>query len=209
MAYHVVRQGETLARIAERRRLAADDIWEADENAGLREQRGDGHILRPGDLLFVPESPEAPSVEIDVQTTNRFEAVVPRVPLSLRIVHNGEVAAGESFVASAGAWRHEGSTDGDGRLEAQVPVTAERVDVALPGLALQYSVRVGSLDPGDAVSGVQDRLHALGYYGGPSHGQVDGATARALSSFQEEHDLTVTGQIDEVTRQALAERFGC
>jgi Putative peptidoglycan binding domain/LysM domain len=210
MPHHVVRQGETLARIAERRRLAPDDIWNADDNRALVEARGaNGHILRPGDVLWIPDAAQADPVSLDVQTTNDFEAVVPRVPLSLRIVHNGEAAAGEPFIATAGAWRDEGSTTAEGRVEIEVPVIAETVDLHLPSLALRYAVQLGALDPAEDLSGLQDRLHALGLYGGPSHGQLDEATRRALSAFQQEHELPETGEPDEATANAVTQDFGC
>lgn len=209
MPHHVVRQGETLARIAERRRLTPEEIWDADENAALREARGSGHILRPGDVLFCPPSPDPLEVQVDVQTDNDFEATVPRVPLTLRLIHAGEAASGEAFVATAGAWRQEGMTNGEGAVEVEVPVTAQAVELEVPGPGIHLQVQVGSLDPAEDTAGIQDRLHALGFYGGPSHGQIDAATTEALSRYQHHRELPVTGRVDESTLDALREDFGC
>jgi hypothetical protein len=50
-------------------------------------------------------------------------------------------------------------------------------------------------------------LTNLGYPCGDDD-ELDIATRRALRAFQAEHDLEVTGEIDERTRRALYEEHG-
>lgn len=49
----------------------------------------------------------------------------------------------------------------------------------------------------------QVRLRQMGFYRGPIHGQLDAATHAALTRYQTERKLKVTGQLDPWTMRAL------
>ena len=56
---------------------------------------------------------------------------------------------------------------------------------------------------------MQARLKNLGYYGGRTDSdELDEATRAALVAFQTDHELPVTGLIDDETKAALKKRHG-
>jgi len=72
-----------------------------------------------------------------------------------------------------------------------------------------WQLAIGHLDPIEEVSGIQGRLHNLGYHPGPVDGNEGPATRAALERFQEARDLTVSGEADSETRSQLKEHHGC
>ncbi|HJT81356.1 MAG TPA: peptidoglycan-binding protein [Chthoniobacterales bacterium] len=61
----------------------------------------------------------------------------------------------------------------------------------------------GNLLPDQVIYNVQSALKELGYYGGPLSGSMSAATRAAVSTFQEDNGLEVTGAIDAPTVEAL------
>jgi Putative peptidoglycan binding domain len=61
----------------------------------------------------------------------------------------------------------------------------------------------GNLLPDQVIMNVQRALKNLGYYDGEINGSLSPASRRALSAFQEDNGLEVTGAIDEATVYAL------
>jgi hypothetical protein len=61
----------------------------------------------------------------------------------------------------------------------------------------------GNLLPDQVIINVQQALQDLGYYNGDVNGSLGPPTRRALSAFQNENGLDVTGTIDEATVAAL------
>lgn len=59
------------------------------------------------------------------------------------------------------------------------------------------------LPPLDSLKGVQARLNRLGYHAGLVDGVAGPVTEAALTRFQREHGLAVTGQDDQPTRERL------
>jgi hypothetical protein len=66
------------------------------------------------------------------------------------------------------------------------------------GFAPDYSYRQPSME-----SLVQSRLAELGYYRGPIDGDIGSGSRRAIASYQDDHDLRVTAQINEPLLQSL------
>jgi len=71
-----------------------------------------------------------------------------------------------------------------------------------------YLLQLGGMDPTSSATGVQGRLNNLGFYCGAVDGIIGSQTRGAISEFQESQNLTVTGQMDDDTRQALARVHG-
>jgi|SRR3954447_15567957 hypothetical protein len=61
----------------------------------------------------------------------------------------------------------------------------------------------GNLLPDQVIYNVQAALKELGYYSGPLSGSMSGTTRTAVSAFQEDNGLDVTGAIDAPTVEAL------
>ncbi|HEY5753052.1 MAG TPA: peptidoglycan-binding protein [Chthoniobacterales bacterium] len=57
--------------------------------------------------------------------------------------------------------------------------------------------------PNAPVISVQRRLTVLGYYGGPIDGIMGPKTRTAISAYQREHGLVVTGTIDKALAKSL------
>lgn len=62
-------------------------------------------------------------------------------------------------------------------------------------------------DIGPDVYFVQKRLTALGHYTGPFDGRFGKGLFKAVTEFQEENGLTITGEIDETTHFLILKRF--
>jgi hypothetical protein len=61
----------------------------------------------------------------------------------------------------------------------------------------------GNLLPDQVIYNVQQALKELGYYSGPLSGSMSAATRAAISAFQEDNGIEVTGAIDAPTVEAL------
>jgi len=61
----------------------------------------------------------------------------------------------------------------------------------------------GNLLPDQVIYNVQRALKELGYYNGPLNGSLGQATRDAISAFQQDNDLEVTGVVDAPTVEAL------
>jgi hypothetical protein len=207
LPYYVVRQGDHLERIAYRFGASPDDIWSAKQNERLKALRGDGHILAPGDLLFVPRRREAQPSALSVGSSNRFTANVPKTRVEMTLKDGDDPVRNEPFrvieVPSV-----SGQTDAGGALSFEVPVTLRRVRLHLTGKRLVLPLVIGWLDPLHEVTGAQMRLLHLGHYHGPVDGRLSDATQSGLRSFQRARGLVPSGVLDTSTLEALREAYG-
>jgi peptidoglycan hydrolase-like protein with peptidoglycan-binding domain len=69
-----------------------------------------------------------------------------------------------------------------------------------------YTLQIGHLDPIPEISGLQGRLRNLGYYGGPIHGNMDGATASAWQDFKRGNGLGDSPDLDRGSLSALEQQ---
>lgn len=119
--------------------------------------------------------------------------------------------ANKEWILVAGGAKLEGTTDGDGHLKTDVPEDAESADITIfaearpEGRQLKYRIQLAALPPPDALPGVKARLRNLGYYWGEPDDVLDDDTRAALRSFQEDHDLEVTGEPSQPTQDKLKE----
>ena len=61
-----------------------------------------------------------------------------------------------------------------------------------------------NLLPDQVIVNVQNALKELGYYAGDITGSLGASTRRALTAYQQDYGLYVTGVVDEPTVRALA-----
>ena len=115
--------------------------------------------------------------------------------------------------------RFEGETDGDGVVTAEIPKEARSAELILwvgeyPGGARRrYSIVIADeLPDASSDAGARVRLHALGYDVGLHSPNPRTAFERAVYQFQADHHegdgLTVTGALDDATKQAIQKAFG-
>lgn len=209
MAWHTVLQGEWLAQIARKYGFSdAGTLHDHPSNAEFRRKRPNGAILKPGDRIFIPEKQQK---EVQVPTGKRstFRLMLPKTKLRI-VLHDdaGEPIKNEPYKLNLGDDSYTGTSGGDGLIEIRIPVK-ETGEGALEVAGRMIPIRLGHLNPLDEVSGVQARLHNLGYDCGPINDEVSSHLSEALRVFQKTHGLEETGQIDETTRTTLKEVYGC
>lgn len=206
---HIVRQGECLLSISQRYGIRPDEIWNLGANDHLREQRGDGSALLPGDLLEIPPAPQT-TLRVAARTTNRYRGEIAKGELRLTVVGRDGPRRGERFVLTIDGVRSEGFTDDDGVAVLRVPATAV-VGVLTVGTGanvVEYHLDFGHMNPTEDLAGVQQRLNNLGYFCGTADGRLGPRTARALRAFQKARGLTESGEADDATRRSLQEQHG-
>ena len=86
MEPYVIRQGDTLATLAYRFGFDADVVWNDPKNDDLRKLRSDPNILKPTDILYIPERASAPSFTLVTGTMNSFVSYEPTVPIHVHFV---------------------------------------------------------------------------------------------------------------------------
>ncbi|MEA2560612.1 MAG: hypothetical protein QOH06_2116 [Acidobacteriota bacterium] len=211
---YTVRQGDGMSSIASRTGHFWPTLWDDPANAGLKARRRDPEILLPGDMVVIP--PLRIKTE-RLQTGHRYRFRRKGVPVLVRFSVRdvrGRTLAGRKYQLEVGEKVYEGVTDEEGRLEQYVaPVATEgRLtvlnDSPLYPRRMSWTLRIGCLDPIDALTGVQARLSNLGFDCGDEHGAEGPRTQAAVRTFQARNRLEPTGQVDESTRKALQEAHG-
>ena len=127
--------------------------------------------------------------------------------LRIQLMENDEPVANMGCQITIDGIHARGTTDGEGWLKQPIAPDA-KVARLLFDNGTEYELDLGHLDPIDTVRGVKQRLEALRYYAGPIDGQMDADAIAALKAFQLRQNLSVTGESDQKTRDALVEIFG-
>jgi N-acetylmuramoyl-L-alanine amidase len=206
MRRHRVQQGECISTLGFEYGFFPEAIWQAPENATLRQQRSSGFVLEPGDVVTIPDlRPKALAVETGQRHTFRRRGVPAYLRLELRDAH-GAPQANVSYILEVDGVSREGRTTGAGRLEEPIPPNAQRAVLRFPETGATYEFPLGYLDPVSTVSGVQARLNNLGYLCGEVNGEWREECRKALAHFQAAEGLPGTGEADDATRARLLER---
>lgn len=125
---HTVGQGDSIESIAYAAGHAWETVWEAPENAELRELRKSAHVLLPGDVVFVPP------IELEtlsVATGQRHKLRRNSVPSKLIVTFmvDGEPRANADYTFVCEGVERSGTTDGDGKLEESTHPLASWAEV--------------------------------------------------------------------------------
>lgn len=207
---YLVKQGDYLEKIAHALRVEPDEVWNDPKNADLKQKR-DPNLLFPGDILYVPEK-EPRWLPLTMGSDNMYVATVPRTKVRIVFKDADQPRANQKYVILGMGEAEDGTTDGDGAIEIQVPVHIREIQVAFPDAKMLYPVRIGDMDPIDEPAGVRKRLQHLGYIwaSGGDEGEIDLDTADrlAIQCFQQDQGLSVTGTMDDATRSALLAAHG-
>jgi N-acetylmuramoyl-L-alanine amidase len=213
---HVVKQGECLSRIASQYGFADyKAIYNHPDNADLKQKRPNPNVLRPGDVVHVPDL-EKKKVDASTGQSYKFRVNLPKKALRLVLLDaSGKPVKGEDYRLEAGPDVLTGQTDGDGKIEVKVAATAGGGRLTIAGRILVLNF--GDLNPVDRQtddpddedwSGVQARLKNLGYDVGPTDGDWGARTRAALALFQHDHDLEIDGKPSDATLKKLEEAHG-
>lgn len=213
MKPYVIRQGDYLTKLAHLSGFDADSVWSDPKNAELRSSRPDPSMLRPGDVLFVPDEPKRP-LRLNPKENNVFVARVPTVKVSVVVCSDDEPIRDEPYVVLGIGDESPKKTDGEGRVEVEVPVHVREVLVRFVDRKTEMRIAIGDLDPPDTPTGVRMRLASLGYHADKVEGadrsiaHDDDALQGAVVAFQRANGLEATGEVDDATRAALVEAHG-
>ena len=204
MPVHVVRQGESLAKIA--RRHGRDDwraIYEHADNAALRSKRPNPNVLHPGDEVVIPDL-ELKSVDVETDQLHTFElAAAESAMFRMKLLDDqGEALAEVAYQLHVdGEQVADATTDDAGMIEVEIDHGAVRGELRVLGRTI--ALCFDELDPISRITGVQARLVNLGYAPGKIDGDLGPKTRAAVRAFQAKHDLEPTGRVDDDTRKAL------
>lgn len=161
MEPYVIRQGDTLARLAYRFGFDAEVVWNDAKNHDLRKDRSDPNILLPTDVLYIPETREPSSTALVTGATNSFVSSEPTIPVHIHFV-DARLASQPFIVAEIEDLTGQ-STDSSGWVKFDAPLTLRTATITFPEVPLTCSVRLGNLDPIKTLSGAYQRLRNLGY----------------------------------------------
>jgi len=129
------------------------------------------------------------------------------------------------FLAAFGAIDYELRTTDDS-VEGQITEDGQLLELPLSSVVRRaelvlmrnttFELAIGGLGPVQESRGALDRLDALGYvaevvaeeFDDDDVQQASDPLATALRAFQRDHDLPVTGELDDATQRALADEYG-
>jgi len=202
-------------------------IWDAPQNAALKEKRKNPNILFPGDELFIPDR-EIKEESRPTEKRHKFQREGQE--LKLRIVltdlKNKPLQGLECVLAIEGDPK-EITTGGDGELGEDISEQAtggKLLDKGKPGPAFrlqrEFPVKIGDLEPVDKLSGQIARLNNLGYcafelLNRPFTDAEEESVRKepqflsAVEEFQCDFNLKVDGVCGPRTQAKLTDEHGC
>jgi hypothetical protein len=215
---HVVKEGECISSIALEYGHFAKTIWDDEANKQLKEDRGNGSVLLPGDELAIPDL-RIPEETCALEQVHEFKLKGVPEKLELKLQAWGEPRANLDYRIDIDGTLEEGKTDADGLVSHFVPPGVKKVMLYIGDGTSEdsevYELRTRHLDPPVSDSGVESRLRNLGYLdAAESQDGADEKTseqilAEAIWAFQAASEgLDPTGEMDDDTRDKLVEAHG-
>jgi hypothetical protein len=206
---HRIRQGECVSVIAARNGMGWRRIWDAAENQALHEAGRHPNVLLPGDALHVPKL-ELGIASAPTDQHHRFVLHGTTVTVHIKLVADLEALPDEPWVIEHPGGTLEGTSDGEGLLEARLPALLEQATLLLPKRRFRYTLLLGALDPLETPSGARARLRNLGLggLGELDDGELDGELAEELRDFQRAQALDESAELDDATLDALRDEYG-
>jgi N-acetylmuramoyl-L-alanine amidase len=208
--FHTVAQGECLASIAQQYGFADyKTIYGDANNTALRRNRPNPNILFPGDHVYIPDKKDK-SESRGTSKQHNFQIKIPTVLLRLVIEDKTQKAyANKRYLLKIGEHLYKGRTNGQGLVQETIPISAQQGELIVwlsdeaGEEGISFPLQIGDLDPLETISGVQARLHNLGYKCDSVDGDLNEQTKAALRQFQTSVGLKATGVIDAATRSKL------
>jgi putative peptidoglycan binding protein len=208
---YVVEQGECLSSIAYEKGFLMETLWNDPGNAKLKAGRNDPNVLLPGDRVHIPKKRIR---EESCAADSQHQFVLKGATEMLRIVlldSDGNPRKSLPYVLKIkGGRTKSGCTNKNGLVEAPIPPNAREGELVINkgGAEEHYQLELGAIDPPSTVTGIQARLNHLGFSCGEVDGELGPRTAGAIRKFQKSHNLSVTGEMDDATRNALVSQHG-
>lgn len=209
-----VEAGDGLSSIAAATGFFWQTLYDLPENAHLKSARPNPEILLPGDRVAIPElEPKTEGCATGNRHRFRRRGIPVRFILTVRDAE-GVALGGARYALRVSEDLYEGTTGEDGRIAQWIAPVARGGTLTLwPGrddlpAEVRWPVAIGTLDPIEAIAGVQARLENLGYTCEGERGTVGEAATDALRRFQRAQELPETGEIDDALRTRLAAVYG-
>lgn len=198
-----VRQGDCLNSISEQHGLFWETVWNDPANKKLKKLRKDPNVLLPGDLLSIPDKRDNKE-DCATESRHRFRKKGVPAKMKVQLVIEDEPLGNQpySVIIDDQFWK-EGTTDGEGFVDIPIPPSVRQgtISVGPEDNRISFSIDFGTLDPLDSEDGPLERLNNLGY-------EIAGDPKPAIESFQQDENLTVTGELDQATLERIENRFG-
>jgi hypothetical protein len=196
---HVVKLGEEISSIAFQYGFRPEVVWEDPDNAGLRLERENGHVLQEGDVLTIPDL-RPKSVPVSTGRVHTFRRRGVPEKLRLQLLNGDRPRANLDYLLTVDGVSTEGRTDAEGRIEIWISPAA-RSGKLLLGASEEIDLQLGYLRPVTTDAGMRARLKNLGFLDDEAADAE--ALSRGLRAFQQHFGLESTGVIDDDTRQTL------
>jgi hypothetical protein len=203
---HKAQAGDHAARIAATHGFGNyETVWNAEANAALREKRPNPNTLLPGDEVAIPDkAPKTAKVATGAPAVFKLNARALRLRVKLQDFLGRPLANAGCSVSVDGGPAEPATTDQDGLLDRPLDARAAKVTVAIGDRTIDLFP--GFLPPIDERAGVLERLVNLGYL---EDREDEEAVKVALQELQADKGLPISGELDEATRAALLETYGC
>lgn len=203
---YIAKQGDCIHSIAFEKGFFPDTLWNHADNKALKDLRKDAHVLLPGDVVAIPDK-RLKEVSKPAESRHRFRRKGVPKEMRVQLMEGSEPIKNTLCKIKVADREFEATSDADGWLKVPIPPNATAVRIKLP-TSQEFELTLGNLDPVDQISGVQGRLHSLGYYEGPIDGQMTPATKGALKTFKAARGIPVSSAIDDQTKDALVKETG-
>lgn len=203
---YIVKEDDCMSSIAEAYGHFWQTIWDAPENADLKEIRKDPNVLMPGDKVTIKPITKK-YVSKATNGTYRFRRKGVPAKLHIQILKQGEPRANESYRVDIDGKLTRGVTDAEGYVDIYIPCQAKqgKLWVGPPEDEKFYQLQLGQTLPVERVKGVKQRLHNMGFQCGFIDDEVTKVYRDAVRAFQKKYQLPETGDPDQATRDKLVE----
>ena len=203
---HTVEQGQCINSIAFETGFFPGTIWNHADNKELKDKRKNMDMLMAGDMVTIPDK-KTKELSKPPEKLHKFKRKGVPKKLRLKLMSAGKPLKNAKCMLQVGELTKEVTTNGEGVLEHWIPPNATNARLMLPDGG-EIELALGHRDPVDTISGVQDRLHALGFFTGPIDGNDSAEMQSAIASFQRANQIEASGKMDDKTRNRLKELAG-
>ena len=204
---------DSILSIAKANGLYWSTVWNHPNNASLKAERGDPEVLQEGDQVFVPKAVPK-QVSKPNEATHVFQLKGEQAVFKMQLMQMDEPRANEPYTLVIDGTIINGTTDGNGMIQCDIPNDAKGGVLKLQNGKEQIPISIGRLDPADSPDGVRQRLKGLGFEDTPEEDAATAAAATAanpddgmphgaLKAFQTKYNLTVSGELDDATKAQL------
>jgi hypothetical protein len=207
-ASYTVYDGDCIYSISAELGFLADTLWNFSENAALKSKRKDPFLLLPGDVVKIPDK-RLKFLPKRSAEKHRFRRKNSAIKLRLKLVVDGKPRANLSYSLETDVRSIKGITNSEGLLEVQLSPLSTSARLIVDDGQEEFTLAIGSLDPVDEPTGIQARLMNLGYYQGRLENIINEETTLALTAFQEEQSIKISGKPDSPTLDKLVKLHGC